>query len=170
MNDAKERRRPLWHNVLLVGLLLAIVGLGTSSLIFSGWTQLESTTPEKAALCFNDELALMEDQRAYLTIAESGKVEVQRKLEKPQPSKLVALHLLAYETGSSRLARVRFPFWFIQVKTTNNVNLGTLVSLLAQDWTHLDLKVTEHDLMRRGPGLVLDHTRSDGGRIVLWSE
>ena len=138
--------------------------------LFSSWSQLESATAEEAAISFDAEIALIEDKREYLTISELGKVDVQRELEKQNPCKLAALNLLAYEPGASRLVRVRFPFWFVRVKTTDHLNLGTLVSLLSKDWEHLDLNVTEGDLMHRGPGLVLDHTRSDGGRIILWSE
>ncbi len=170
MNNPKDRSRPLWRYVFLVFLVLAAIGIGTSVLVFSSWSQLESATPDEATISFETAMALIKDKREYLTISESGKVDVQRGFEKQYPSKLAALNLLAYEPGASRLVRVRFPFWFVKLKTTSDINLGTMVSLLSKDWEHLDLKVTENDLMHRGPGLVLDHTRSDGGRIVLWSE
>ena len=115
-------------------------------------------------------LASIEDCRPYLTIAADGTVEVDRTLEQSPVKQLAALHLLAYEPNAGRLVRVRFPFWFVKVKTTHQLNLGTLVSALSSDWDNLNLNVTEDDLAERGPGLVLDHTRADGGRIILWSE
>jgi hypothetical protein len=60
--------------------------------------------------------------------------------------------------------------WFVRVKMSGGLDLGTLTSLLAGDWQHLDVSVSLRDLERRGPGLVLDHARADGARIVLWTE
>ena len=91
-------------------------------------------------------------------------------MERPKPVALCTLHLLAWEPKGSRLLRMSFPFWFVRIKMSETFNLGTLTSALASDWEHLDLKVTEHDLQKRGPGIVLDHQRPDGARILLWTE
>ena len=170
IDDSQDRRRPLWRYVFVAILVVASIGIVTSMLFFSSWGQIESATFEEATMAFEGDIARAADQRAYVIIAASGKVEVRRELEQQHPSRLTALHLLAYEPGTSRLVRMRFPFWFVQVKTSDSLNLGTLVSLLSKDWENLDLSVTEDDLMHRGPGLVLDHTRANGGRILLWSE
>jgi len=68
------------------------------------------------------------------------------------------------------MVRVGFPYWFVRMKMTDSLNLGTLTSVLARDWEHLDLSVSERDLERRGPGLVLDQQTERGARIVLWTE
>ena len=54
-------------------------------------------------------------------------------------------------------------------KLENGV-LGTLSTALARDWQHLDLDVTEEDLERRGPGLVLDEEGAGGRRLMLWTD
>ena len=170
MNDQKKRRSPLARNLVILFFVLAIFGFVIAALMFSSWSRYESATAVQATASFDEALAQIEDQRAYITISPSGEVEVNRELENQTPAKLAALNLLAWEPGVSRLVRVRFPFWFVKIKTTGYLNLGTFVSLLSKDWEHWDLKVTQDNLMQRGPGLVLDHTRPDGGRIVLWSE
>lgn len=173
MYRPKNRRRAVWPWVLGVVAVLAIlatIGVGTSATLFLRWGQVESATPDEATVLFDGEFAVMEDDRAYLTISESGTVDVQRELEKEIPNKLVALNVLAYEPAESNFWRVRVPFWFVKLKSTEYSNLGTLVALLLKDWEHLALDVTQDDLLHRGPGLVLDHTNSNGERIVVWSE
>lgn len=170
MRKRKENKSRIWRNLFIAFIAIAVAGFGISMLMFMGWSKFQSVTFAQATLSMDSEIAGIDDRRPYLTIAEDGTVAVDRDLQQTESHKLAALHMLAYEPAGSRLVRVRFPFWFVKVKTTNQLNLGTLVSALSSDWDNLDLKVTEDDLAQRGPGLVLDHTRADGGRIILWSE
>ncbi|MEE8586279.1 MAG: hypothetical protein V3T83_15650 [Acidobacteriota bacterium] len=62
------------------------------------------------------------------------------------------------------------PFWFVRLKMTESLNLGTITSALAGDWGNLDLKVSVEELERRGAGVVLNHRLEDGTRILLWTE
>jgi hypothetical protein len=97
-------------------------------------------------------------------------VQVHRELESPSPVPLRTLHLVAWDPGHERLLRIDFPFWFVRLKMSRVLNLGTFTSALAHDWQSLDLKVAEEDLERRGPGLILDITSPDGALLLLWTE
>jgi hypothetical protein len=77
---------------------------------------------------------------------------------------------VAWDPGHERLLRIDFPFWFVRLKMSRALNLGTFTSVLAQDWQTLDLKVAEDDLQRRGPGLILDIASADGALLLLWTE
>ena len=170
MNDRNKRKSRIWRNWIIVVLSFAGIGITVSVLMFSSWSQFKTATPAQATRSFEAVLEGLEDRRPYVTISESGQVDVDRTLEMQPQGKLKALNLLAFEPGAGRTVRIRFPFWFVKVKTTNSINLGTFVTLLSNDWDHLDLSVSETELQQRGPGLVLDHKRPDGGRILLWSE
>ena len=106
----------------------------------------------------------------YIEISDTGSVLVHRELEHHDPVALHTLHMLAWEPEGKRLLRVAFPYWFVRVKMSETFNLGTLTSALARDWEHLDLRVSEQDLERRGPGIVLDNRLPDGKRLLLWTE
>jgi hypothetical protein len=83
---------------------------------------------------------------------------------------LQTLHLLAWDPRQDKLLQVAFPFWFVRVKMNDTINLGTMATALSGDWDNLELKVSVAELCRRGAGVVLDHTRQDGLRLLLWSE
>jgi len=165
-----RQRKSLWTGVALTFVTLAAVGLGVSSWMFSRWSRLETATPEQAARAFAEALAAAGGGIPYIAIAADGSVRVHRELERDVPADLTTLHLLAWEPARQRLVVVDFPFWFVRMKMTRKLNLGTLTSALARDWEHIDLSVTEEDLQRRGPGLVLDHTAAGGARIVMWTQ
>ena len=79
MNKTKGLSRPFWRYVFVVFLLLGTIGLGTLSSVFSSWSQLESATPDEATISFETAMALIKDKREYLTISESGMVDVEYK-------------------------------------------------------------------------------------------
>jgi hypothetical protein len=75
------------------------------------------------------------------------------------------LHVLAYRAPQGRLVRADAPFWFLKVK-------GPAVQYVLGD-TELDLEqlgVTPSDLERYGACLVLDETRANGDRLLVWAE
>jgi len=150
--------------------LVAVAGLRASSLIFARWSDLQVVTPAGASVAFADTLSELGGDPPYLEVSPGGEVSVRRGLGKPTRRRLRALHVLAWEPRGGRLVRVEFPFWFVRVKMTRAINLGTLTSALARDWRNLDLRVSAEDLARRGPGLILDETLADGRRILLRTE
>ena len=169
LTTATGKRR--WLAPLAVGFaLVAVAGLGVSALMFARWSDLQVVTAAEASVAFADTLSELGGDPPYLEVSPGGEVSVRRELEKPMRHRLRALHVLAWEPRGGRLVRVDFPFWFVRVKMTRAINLGTLTSALAGDWQNLDLRVSADDLARRGPGLILDETFADGRRILLWTE
>ena len=160
-----------WVVPLALGIgIFAVIMLGLSWFTLSRWSDLRTVTAEEAERAFAETLAESGGGTPYLEISEAGTVHVHRELESEASVSLRALHLLAWEPGGGRLLRIAFPFWFVRLKMSDALNFGTMASVLAHDWKHLDLRVSEDDLERRGPGLVLDHALPDGARILLWTE
>jgi len=168
------RRSPWWW--WAGGFLgLALLGMGVAAILFLSWTDLHEANPRAARAAFAEALALAgrsgpQAATAYLYLDEAGQVQVRRELESDPPSDLRTLHLLAWDPHDDRLLRVDFPYWFVRVKMNDTINLGTMTTALSGDWQHLELKVSVGELRRRGAGVVLDHTRQDGMRLLLWSE
>ncbi|MCP3914490.1 MAG: hypothetical protein GY711_02910 [bacterium] len=151
-------------------LIVAAVGFTVAMTMFSSWSDVRSLDAAGAESSIAEVLSGPAGGPAYLSLAADGTVHVDRSLESEQAVKISSLNLMTWQPAEGRLARIDFPFWFVRAKLTDQVNLGTLTSIMARDWENLDLRVTEDDLVARGPGLVLDHTREDGARLILWME
>lgn len=151
-----------------LGFVMIMIALATT--MMARWSELESVSASGAERAFAEARALAGGEIPYLTISRTHQVTVHRQLEGPAPVSLKALHLLAWDPSRGRLLRIHFPYWFVRLKMSKTLNLGTLTSVLARDWQNLDLRVAEEDLQRRGPGLILDVVSPEGARLLLWTE
>ena len=166
----KSSSRPLAWKVVAFLLVAGALGFGVFLVQLGSWSDVRSVSPAEAAVAFDDVLAAIGGGPPYVEIDAAGAVSVHREQEGDQPTPLDTLHLLSWEPGPERLVRIAFPFWFVRLKTTDELNLGTLTAVLVGDWESLALRVSTDDLERRGPALVIDHARADGARILLWTE
>jgi hypothetical protein len=166
---AQGKRRSPAYLMLAVAAFAAVLG-GLGAFLLSRWSSLTSTTSQDAERAFSEAISCSGGGPAYLEVSAGGSLRARRELERSQPVSLHSLHMLAWEPASGKLLRVAFPFWFVRMKMSETLNLGTLSAALARDWRHLVLKVSPAELQRRGPGLVFDERRADGARLLLWSD
>ena len=83
----------------------------------------------------------------------------------PQGGSATRLRVLAYRVQEERLVEADVPLWFVGVK-------GPAMQFALRG-TSIDFKslgVTAADLERAGAAVVLDETRSNGDRILAWTE
>ena len=166
-----RKRRKRWVVPVVVAFLgFVVIMIGGSTYFMSRWSRLTPADSFAAKSAFAEARSLAGGGTPYLTVSPSREVRVHRELEGPKPVPLQTLHLVAWDPGHERLLRIDFPFWFVRLKMSRALNLGTFTSALAQDWQSLDLKVAEDDLQRRGPGLILDIASADGALLLLWTE
>jgi hypothetical protein len=80
----------------------------------------------------------------------------------PRPSQL---HVLVYRLREERLVQADAPLWFYKIKgsAVNYALRGTGFDLAA-------LGLTAADLEEAGAGLILDETRTNGDRLLAWTE
>jgi hypothetical protein len=174
MSAQNPRWRTAWP--WIAGFLgLAALGIAVATGMFASWSDLRDASSADATTTFAASLAKAAASSPnaatpYLHIDPAGHVLVRRELEGDSPMELQTLHLLAWDPRQDKLLQVAFPFWFVRVKMNDTINLGTMATALSGDWDNLELKVSVAELCRRGAGVVLDHTRQDGLRLLLWSE
>jgi hypothetical protein len=91
---------------------------------------------------------------------------VHRERQRTSPASLTTVRGLAWHASEQALAEVRLPFWFVRMKLAGGrVTLG---ALLPEGWDVV--RVDTDDLVRHGPGLLLDERAPNGNRLLLWAE
>ena len=167
MDQATARRS--WLRPLLITLgSLAAIGTISASFFFAQWTDVSNALPPEAKLAFEQALVEAGGDAPYIEIIPNGETVIHRDLEPTAPTAFNELVLLAWSATDEKIVRLEIPRWFVRMKLSTSLNLATMVSLWLKDWDQMGLSVSFADLERRGPGLLLDHQRNDGGRILLW--
>jgi hypothetical protein len=75
------------------------------------------------------------------------------------------LRVLAYRVPEQRLVRADVPFWFFKVKGP-----AAQYALRGTGFDLEHLGITAADLERYGVCVVLDETRANGDRLLVWTE
>jgi len=81
---------------------------------------------------------------------------------------LTTLHILAFDQSEGkegRMVSVDVPFWLLRLQS-GPIAFGDYAS--GFDDRRINLSVA--DIERRGPGIVLDITEPDEGRVLIWAE
>jgi hypothetical protein len=73
---------------------------------------------------------------------------------------------MAFDPDEEKVVRMDLPFWLLRLQmrgTRFDVGGGNNIDLAR-------LRLTVEDLERYGPTLILDHKKSDGSRVLIWSQ
>jgi len=126
---------------------------------------------EDAAQQLNAVRAKFAGQSPKIAIKETvdGKPDV--ALAKPvmSPVTLTSLHVSAYDASKDKLVEMSIPFWLLRM-----VPEGGKMQVNGEEvLNHLSTpsgRLTAKDIEALGPGLLVDDTRPDGTRVIIWSE
>ena len=143
----------------------AAAGLGVFVLLAWRSVTVEQATPDEALRRFTEVRNSLAVVEPLLRVGAAGRIT-----RRVQPSAREAVHptrlrALAYRAPERRLVRADVPFWFFKIKGP--------AAQYALHRTGLDLDrlgVTPADLERCGVCLVLDETRANGDRLLVWTE
>ena len=157
--------RPLLGGLIVFGIIAAFM----SYVFFVHWTDVTDALPSEADKIFTAAVIEAGKEPPYLEISNNGEVIVHRDQEGKEILGFDKLTLLAWSATEQKILRLDYPAWFVRLKTSSSLNLGTMISMVRKDWGHLDLSVSYDDLARRGPALLLDHQLENKSRIMLWT-
>jgi len=106
------------------------------------------------------------NQRPLIELDDRGNV-FHANTDRPAGTQQVqSLNIMAFDPDDEKVVKMDLPFWLIRLKmggTRFEVGRGNNIDLA-------NLHLTVEDLERYGPTLILDHKKSDGSRVLIWSQ
>jgi hypothetical protein len=143
----------------------AFAGIAVFALLVWRSVTVEQAQPEDAMRRFAEIRTGIARTEPVLRLDAAGHVARREPPPESETVRATRLRVLAYRAPEQRLVRADVPFWFLRVK-------GPALQYSLHD-TGLDLErlgVTPADLDRYGVCLVLDETRANGDRLLVWTE
>jgi hypothetical protein len=159
-----EREKRSARPVLAWGGVAIGLGLGLAGYLAWRSVSVQPATASDALRRFSEVRGAFALNEPLLHIDAAGAVTRRAPTDSraPPPKRFM---VLAYRAQAERLVRADLPFWFVRVK-------GTAAQFLLRD-TGLDLGslgISPAELEHYGPCLILDQTRANGDRLLVWTE
>lgn len=151
--------------VLILLVVVAALGLGGFGYLASRAVTVEQTNESDASRRFQAARAAFPPALPMLEVDAGGHVVRHASTPRDEALPLTRLRILVYQVEQQRLVRADVPFWFVTLKgpALQYAVRGTGVDLDR-------LGITPDDIKRHGPGLILDETRANGDRALIWVE
>ena len=78
---------------------------------------------------------------------------------------VMSIHVLVYQTSQRRLARADVPLWFLRIRGP-----ALECAFRGTGFDIRELGLAASDLERYGACLLIDETRDNGDRLLVWTD
>ena len=161
---------------VVIGIVAAgfvcLIALAAAGLWFARThIQVQQTTSSSIAKEFDDVHARFASQKPLIEVDDRGhfvRANTDRPAGSPKPE---SLHILAFSAKDDKVVRMSIPFWLLRLKGPGNrITLGGRADFNGSDFDLRRMNITEEDLERYGPTLIVDHSGANGDRVLVWSQ
>ena len=165
----KKTRTWIWI-VLGVFIFLVFVAIGGVFVAVSFFRQSfsvsENITQTNAESQFAAIRAKFPGQEPLIQMRE-GRPEIvaERASQAPSSKPLSMLHIIAFDRDEEKVVNFSLPFWILRMKS------GPIrINAYQQGWDDHGMSFRIEDIEKHGPGIIVDHTERDEGRVLIWAE
>lgn len=162
--------------LIVLGIIVFVVIVGVGACVGFGYymyrqmdiTTVSTANPEEDFAKARERFA---GQTAYIEVPRDALDEpiVHHELEKAERTTLTGLHLMVYNPRDKHLVRMTIPAWVLRLSGSRPVKFGGNAGGSGFD-TGVRMNITNEDLEKFGKGLVLDVTKHNGDRVLIWTE
>jgi hypothetical protein len=153
------------QRILWLLLIAAVTGLAVFGVMVYRAVTTQTAESSDALREFARVRAALPAAPALLAVDTAGNVVRREQPRTNSPRPIHRLRVLAYHAATQQLVSAQVPFWFLKLK-------GPAAQYALRD-TGLDLErfqITPAELARHGPSVVLDSSRDNGDRLLVWTE
>jgi hypothetical protein len=160
-----------WVWVLVGVLVTCVVGVvaiaGAGFYFFTRHIETRTVSPAAASREFEQVKAQFMGQKPLVELDRHGSF-VRSNPDRPTARNgrvPEELYVMAFDPDDGRVVRLKIPFWLLRLKSG-----GGSVNFNGRRMDLEDLKLSVEDLERFGPTLIVDHSATDGKRVLVWSQ
>lgn len=165
----KKKKTWLWI-VLGVFVFFAMVAVGgiaiAVSLFRQNFTVSDHMSEESADSQFDAIHAKFPGQLPLIQMKD-GRPEyvAERATENTDFKPLNTMHIIAYDRDEGKVVNFSLPFWLLRMKS------GPIrISAYQQGWDDRGVSFRIEDIEKHGPGIIIDATERQQGRVLVWAE
>ena len=170
MNDerAKKKRRwiPIVIGVLVLLCVVAIGGMVLTAMWFRNNMTITRGSEDAATRQFEEARGRFPGQQPLIQLVD-GRPEyvAERVSQSPAQTSLSTIHVLAYDRDEGNTVSFTIPFWLLRMKS------GPIrISAYRQGWDDRGVSFRVEDIEKHGPGIIVDVTERNEGRVLVWAE
>jgi hypothetical protein len=168
-----QSTRKTWVSILIASVIimgiLALTVVGGTAFFFYRHINARFTPQEDAEKEFAEARERFSGRQPLIEIRRGDDPIIHRELvdQAHSNARLESLRVLAYDSHARKLVRVSIPFWLIRLAP------GKRFSFLNDNGFDFDsdrIRVSNEDLERLGPALILDQQDRRGSHVLVWTE
>lgn len=170
MTEQTPPKKRSWVPIVLGALLLiGVLGVGCIVVAVSYFRQnmsVTGTTEEAANQQFDEVRKRFPGQQPLIQLVDgTPQLVSERASQTPTQTTLSTLHVIAFDRDEGNLVNLSLPFWLLRMKS------GPIrISAYQQGWDDHGVSFRVEDIEKRGPGIIVDVTQANEGRVIIWAE
>jgi hypothetical protein len=170
MNDEQPKKKRRWIPIVIgVVVLFGMIAIGmmvATAMWFRQNMTISRTSEDDATQQFEAVRARFPGQQPLIQLVDGHPQYVaERASQSPNSAALSTVHVLAYDRDEGNTVTFSLPFWLLRMKS------GPIrISAYQQGWDDRGVSFRVEDIEKHGPGIIVDVTERNEGRVLIWAE
>lgn len=171
MTDEQPKKKRRWIPIVIgVLVLFSVIAVGAIALTVSWFRQnmtiSKSVSADAATQQFDAVRQRFPGQQPLIQLVDGRPQYVaDRASQSSTQPPLTTLHVLAFDRDDKQTVSFSLPFWVLRMKS------GPIrISAYQQGWDDHGVSFDVADIEKHGPGIIVDVTEREQGRVLIWAE
>jgi len=165
----RPKKRSWIPIVIGIFVLFAVVAAGAMVLTAMWFRQNMSVTrsnEDAATQQFEDVRRRFPGQEPLIQLVDGRPQSAADRVSEAVPrAPLTSVHVIAYDRDEGNTVTFSLPFWLLRMKS------GPIrISAYQQGWDDRGVSFRVEDIETHGPGIIVDITEPNEGRVLIWAE
>lgn len=169
MNETARKKRR-WIPILIgVLVLFGVIAIGAIALTVSWFRQsmtITSSSEDSATQQFEEVRRRFPGQEPLIQLVDGRpQYAAARASQSTTSVTLSSIHVMAFDREEGQTVTFSLPFWLLRMKS------GPIrISAYQQGWDDRGVSFRVEDIEKHGPGIIVDVTEPNEGRVLIWAQ